>query len=110
MKSYGVWPDCALLRKSREDTHGLPYRTLAAKARTCDLLLVRGGRLLNRPELTDPIPCRVYIDGNPGVPQVLLEQGRLREARVAIERALELGGPLLPTYRETQEAIEASGG
>ncbi len=76
MKSYGIWPDCALLRKSRRDTHGLSYDELTAIARTCDLLIVRSGRLVNRPELTEPIPCRVYIDGNPGVPQVLLDQGK----------------------------------
>lgn len=37
---------------------------------------------------------------------VLLERGRPDEARAAAHRALALGGPLAPRYRETLEAIE----
>lgn len=42
--------------------------------------------------------------------QTLLELGRLNEAEAAAQRAIELGGPHLETYRQTLEAILARKG
>jgi hypothetical protein len=39
--------------------------------------------------------------------QVLADQNRCPEARAAAEHAVELGGPQIETYRETQRSIEA---
>lgn len=40
--------------------------------------------------------------------EALKRQGRLAEARRAVERALALGGPRTETYRQTREAIAAA--
>jgi tetratricopeptide (TPR) repeat protein len=48
-----------------------------------------------------------YADGWNNLAQTLLEQGRRREAMDAIERAVELGGPRLQSYRQLQQQIQA---
>lgn len=42
--------------------------------------------------------------------QVLAEQGKQQEALAAAQRAVELGGPLIETFRQTLEEIKAKAG
>lgn len=48
-----------------------------------------------------------FADGWNNLAQVLLEQGRKREAMAAIDKAIALGGPRLDGYRELRQQIQA---
>jgi hypothetical protein len=64
----GLSGTTALLHPDRTAT-GVPYRAVASWASDADLLLNLAG-VLTDPELTGPIPRRVYVDLDPGFTQL----------------------------------------
>ena len=48
-----------------------------------------------------------YADGWNNLAQVLMDQGRHREALTAVNRAVSLGGPRLSSYQKLKQEIQA---
>jgi hypothetical protein len=66
---FGLERSSGLLQTGTTMTAGLDYTELAAAARRADLLVNISGMLAD-PELTGPIPRRVYLDLDPGFIQL----------------------------------------
>jgi hypothetical protein len=69
MRSLDMWPRASLIHNGGEATHGLSLPAAIGIAKTADLLLNFAGRL-RTPEIVERIPCRAYVDRNPGTEQV----------------------------------------
>jgi hypothetical protein len=69
VRRFGLATRSALLGRGSTKTAGLPYDTLRAAARRCDLLINISG-MLTDPALLDPIPVRLYLDLDPGFNQL----------------------------------------
>jgi hypothetical protein len=69
MRSLDRWSHSSLIYNGGESTHGLDLPTVIGIAKTADVLLNFAGRL-KIPEIVERIPCRAYIDRNPGTEQV----------------------------------------
>jgi hypothetical protein len=72
--AFGLTDSAALLVHGNRETVGLPYATLARRARTADVLVNVSGMLAD-PDLTGPIPTRVYLDLDPAFVQLWHAQG-----------------------------------
>jgi len=67
--SSGLQDRCSLLLQASRETVGESYAQLAAAASRADVLINVSG-MLDRPELTDRIPIRVYLDLDPAFNQL----------------------------------------
>ncbi len=86
----GKWPDHAtLLLGAGNSAYALGRREDALQAYR---------------QLTSLHPA--HADGWNNLAQVLLDQGKKKDAAAAIRRAVEIGGPRLPRYLELQNAIQ----
>jgi hypothetical protein len=70
---HGLGGRAALLHGGTRTT-GMPYRAVVKSAAAADLLLNLSGVLVD-PELTGPVPLRVYIDLDPGFTQLWAAEG-----------------------------------
>src|SRR5262249_10926986 len=68
-RSLGLWPRACLIYNGGQATHGMPFAEAVEIARNTDLLLNFAGRL-KAAEILERIPCRAYVDRNPGTEQV----------------------------------------
>jgi hypothetical protein len=66
---FGLTARAALLRQDTRETVGLHYVDLVEAARGCDVLINISG-MLTDPSLFERIPCRVYLDLDPGFNQL----------------------------------------
>ena len=103
-RAYGVWPRCCLIYKHGEATDGMSFAQAVNVAKRCDVLITRSGEISKAPEIFDQVKRRVYLDGNPGQTQVLLqERGEAHEALNRYDHLFTLGlnigahGSPLPT-------------
>lgn len=64
MEDFGLDPDSTLLVAGTRRTVGLSYEELRRVARSAEILINVSGMLTDE-ELTDAIPCRVYLDLDP---------------------------------------------
>lgn len=74
MRAYGCWDRACLIHGQGEATHGLSWTAAQRAADDADLLILRSGRFRVE-SLLERVACRVYVDGNPGVPQVRFANG-----------------------------------
>jgi hypothetical protein len=98
---FGHGGAAALLLAGTRSTVGLPYETLRRFAARADLLLNVSG-MLQDPDLTGPVPVRVYLDLDPGFVQLWHAQGiDMRFAGhthfVTVGHALGTAGCAVPT-------------
>ena len=71
---FGLEGSAALLRAGTRTTVGLSHAALVERTRRADLLINISG-MLRDPELTDPIPRRVFLDLDPVFNQMWQAQG-----------------------------------
>jgi hypothetical protein len=74
VQRFGLEDSSALLVAGTRETVGLPYERLATLAAGADLLVNISGMLVE-PELTEPVPVRVYHDLDPAFAQLWHAQG-----------------------------------
>jgi len=67
--TLGLWHQSCLIYNGGQATHGLSFADAITVAESADLLLNFAGRL-KAPEILERIPCRAYVDRNPGTEQV----------------------------------------
>lgn len=71
-REYGLWPNCCLVYKQGQATHGMPFSKAVNMARQCDLLITRSGQFAKVHDIFESVGCRAFIDGNPGETQFKL--------------------------------------
>lgn len=71
---YGLWPQCSLIYKQGEATHGMSFAEAVAVARKADLLITRSGQIHKLPAIFEPPRRRAFFDGNPGSTQMQFHQ------------------------------------
>jgi hypothetical protein len=74
VERFGLEDSSALLLAGSRETVGLPYERLVELAARADLLVNISG-MLAEPELTEPVPVRVYHDLDPAFAQLWHAQG-----------------------------------
>ena len=73
-RAYGLWPQCCLIYKQGEATHGMPYSDAVSIAKKSDLLITRSGQIHKVPEIFEAPRNRAFFDGNPGSTQIQFHQ------------------------------------
>lgn len=73
-RTYGLWPNCCLIYKQGEMTHGMLFTEAASIARKADLLITRSGQIHKVPEIFEQPKYRAFFDGNPGSTQIKFHQ------------------------------------
>jgi hypothetical protein len=73
-RRYGLWPQCCLIYREGEETHGMSFAEACTVAQKADLLITRSGQIHKVPEIFEPPKRRAFFDGNPGNTQIQFHQ------------------------------------